>query len=245
MTRTNLVISAYGGERRVYDPNYEADRGFYLRLQMQQLRVLNHELTQVTVMDSGGDANYAKALHEFGEIIPNMEIISRVNVGLSYGALNDAFARHRADFDYYILLEDDYFFVEDHFDRTLVEMFRGYRDCGYLCSLRSVGPVHAGICNGIFSGHVLEQIWVKEGALPHHNGLDYSLCEMYGQIDLSSAVIRAGYQLYDIGDRYRVPFSGGSNQKREIKWYYPEQEKLLIVPSIMLELQGLLWEGQK
>ncbi len=68
---------------------------------------------------------------------------------MSYGAWSELFGKNKDKFDYFIFNEDDYFFIEDDFDSTLVRKFNSYPNCGYLCAVVINHPKpHAGHSTG-------------------------------------------------------------------------------------------------
>lgn len=77
------------------------------------------------------------------------------NQGWSYGSWHHAVQKYQG-FDHYLFLEDDYAFVKDDFDTTLVQMWeeREYREVEFLCNFYHLP--NAIVTNGVSSGKALE-----------------------------------------------------------------------------------------
>ncbi len=212
--KINYVIAAWSGVRR------DGGNGLrYLRKQISQLDLLDHSLSQVTVMvphnpDEPSDFSaYVAALAEK----PGFVIVRCKNEGVSYGSWSRAYEKWRTAFDFYIFMEDDYHFVEDHFDRTLVTMLKGH---GYLCGFVSEkdGVQWPGNAIGIARSEVLEKVRQVYGQLPFDRqaaGGRYT--EANGQVEWGLAFQRAGYTIADITDQYAC-----------LHWYWQHRECRLI-----------------
>lgn len=129
----NYVISAYFGYRKDEDPDFERDRSIYLRTHLEQLVVLKHRLTKVTVVVSKDNTAIHKGrdhdvefgywhglVHRFSgyvEKLPGFEILVRENAGMCYGAFSDV-ARLNPKMDH-IFMQDDWVPFGDNFDRRI------------------------------------------------------------------------------------------------------------------------------
>ena len=250
----NCVIACWSGLRRDDFKPYEEDRTYYIRTQLQALEKVKHNLDQITfVIPDNPDE--PKEFTEFLETIPRrigtalVKIMRRENFGQSYGSYSDVYKQYRDRFDYYILVEDDYIFVQNHFDLELMINFEAMLGCGFLCSLiledLETPNLHAGIANGITSAAVLEKIWQKYGELPHRNWDDAALTEetKYNtgpQIKFSLAFLEVGKGLYDMTYKYQAPFlSVGLEDVKELRIYAEHRAKILSAPVQYLKELGL------
>jgi hypothetical protein len=220
MSHSCLMVHNYFGPRRVYLQEYVDDPLFYAKKQIEFLQKYKHSLSKIyfTVNQRGlEDDPY---IFELKKILPSkiqnasVELLLRPNIGLSYGAFSDIFKENRLKYDYYFFTEDDYLFVQDDFDKILIDMFNRYENAGYVSALVReestvfpVYPKHAGIQMGVTSSAVLEELFNKfGGSLPHNdkpmNGLDYSADETIGNVGQTNQIYKMGYELYDVRESY-------------------------------------------
>jgi len=244
MDRVCYVINFYFGKRRKSIDRYNhVDRLCFVRKQIETLTEFKHNLSKI-IFNFNLDLEHYSYFNEALEIIPQqiqnskVEINIRENKGMSYGAWSDLFGKNRDKFDYFIFNEDDYFFIEDNFDSTLIRKFNSHPDCGYLCMIVRASKnwnnnlTHAGHSTGISSNEILKKIYLKYGELPHGNTSDYSENEKNGQIAQSNIFVKEGYKLYDIRDEYKVLFTpGGIDNENDIHRYFDYNEKELIKPA--------------
>lgn len=232
MIRTNLVVACWGGPRRTPHCEYEADRAYYLKAQLDSLEKFKHNLSQITFVSTGGDSQgYFDCLKL---IARQYALIEREDIGMSYGSFNAAWQADRS-FDYYIFLEDDYVFMKDNFDVDMINCFNSIDDCGYLCQLawgRVI--VHPAVFNGIASNECLRRLDVLPGSheFSDDNLLYYGQVESNGQRAWGDRVARVGLKVKDMGRRFKAPFieSGGS-----LICWHPEAPEYIIVPVQIYE----------
>jgi hypothetical protein len=241
MEKVCYIINFYFGKRRKTIDRYSnIDRLCFVRKQIEILTEFKHNLSKI-IFNFNLEPEHYSYFNEALKIIPQqiqnseVEINIRENKGMSYGAWSDLFGKNRDKFNYFIFNEDDYFFIEDNFDSTLVRKFNSYPNCGYLCMI--VRPSeswnnyqsHAGHSSGISSNKILSEIYLKYGELPHGISSEYEENEINGQVKQSYAFVKEGYKLYDIRDEYRVLFiPGGIDDKNDYHIYFDYNEKELI-----------------
>ena len=204
MARTNLVIPCWGGDRRGGHQDI-----VYCRKAIGQLRILRHNLDQITLCvsddpQSNAFKQYISSLTEETDL--PIQIFKRDNVGLSYGAFSEVFDAFGDKFDYYILMEDDYYFCYHNFDSKLIELFEKQDRCGFLCGFVSVaaGKRWAGNCNGIASYEALAAVKQCFGKLPFDESLKNNYSEESGQITFSQSFEKVGYSLADITEEFET-----------------------------------------
>lgn len=164
MSHTNLIIAAWGGERKNERPQYlkltPCGTVNHIAKQITTLNRYNNNLNQVTIVCppcSDPNPEYSDAINKLPKYLNNgakVELLySDRNIGSFYSYLF-AVQRYRDDFDYYICIEDDYVFVENGFDSIMINMYEQRRDrgCEYLLSYLEHG---AAVMNGIVSSKVL------------------------------------------------------------------------------------------
>lgn len=242
---TCYTINFYLGNRRKTIDDYERDRLCFLRKQIETLDRYSHELGKIVFSFNINEEHY-DYVSEIFRIVPKyiqgspVEVHFRKNEGMSYGAWSDSFARNGDSYDYFIFNEDDYFFVQNNWDKYLVDKFNSYQDAGYVCAvLREPDDwngfkKHAGHSTCVSSKKVLTQIFDKHGMLPHGSGSEYHANEQKGQIDQSFCVLELGYNIYDIRDDYRVAFAWTVPGEAEILRFFWWNDKDLIQPARIL-----------
>lgn len=200
----NCVIATWGGDRRGGHKDI-----VYCKKAIEQLEKLNHNLTQVTlaVCDAQEQSpEFLSYINTLSSSLP-IKIFHRKNKGLSYGAYSDVFAHYKTEFDYYIFMEDDYYFCRNNFDDELINLFESTSNCGYVCGFVSQANKKRwmGNSNGISSSSVLSEVFNYYGKLPHDescSGVTYT--EESGQVTFSDAFTNLGYTLADITKDFEV-----------------------------------------
>lgn len=177
-----------------------------IQMHMEVLARTKHNLSQVTIAQPTDELpedlkKYLDGLEESShqEGTP-IKIVYRENRGLSYGGWADGVSRF-PDFDYHILIEDDYVPAKDNFDKDLVEIYEHGRrnlNSGFLCGLcRFRRKDHAAISNGIIASSVLPR-------------LDLSMWD--DQIRFSRSFQKVGLRITDWRDFFASPFYRESQQ---------------------------------
>lgn len=119
-----LIVAFYFGAR---DGISEEDSLNCLNAQIHNLNKYKHNLTDIIFAIS---EDHRKNI----DISKNKNIIYfyRPNEGLSFGAWIDVMKTFRDKYDYYICLEDDYYFIKNHFDSIMINEFNNNKNIGYL-----------------------------------------------------------------------------------------------------------------
>lgn len=242
--KTCYIAVFYLGERRREVEESKNDKLFYLKTHLAHLSYYSHNIDDIFLVFNL-DKEHHSYIPEIENLVPNkilntnVTIITRENKGFSYGAWNDVIETQINNYDYFILNEDDYYFVQDNWDQYLIDKFNSYTDCGYVCPLvkEPVYPheyqKHAAHSSGITSAKVLKDVIDKFGKLPFNNSNDYA-GGVLSQIDVTHAFIETGYNIYDIRDDYRVLFAMTEPPNIEVwKLFYWNSEHL-ILPAIGL-----------
>jgi len=127
--KINYIIACWSGMRRVNPQAYIDDRAIFLRKHLKYMRNLKHSIDQITIIISD-NPDEPKSYKDFINRLPQMinntkiEVMRRSNIGYSYGGYSDVFERYRKQFDYYLLMEDDYVFMLDNFDDIMLNDFK-------------------------------------------------------------------------------------------------------------------------
>lgn len=228
-SKTCYVVNFYLGKRRYPVDKEREDKLCYLRTQIECLKKYKHSLSKIVFnfnIDDKDSDDFKDALDIIPKKIQNteVEVVGRKNYGMSYGAWSDNFTRLMDQYDYYIFNEDDYFIVQDDFDKYLVNKFNSLPNCGYLCGLvrepTSMNNYkrHAGMSSGISSYECLKKVHDHFGKLPHSDNSSYSSNEMTGQVGQSASFRDVGYEIYDIREEYRMRFFWGGYIDNYFKW---------------------------
>ena len=231
-----LVNVFWIGNRRFTFDEYENDRLYFLKKQIECLQTYKHNLTKIIFLFNIEPDQY-HLLSKVFDITPKhiqgveVEIIIRKNVGLSYGAWSDTFKQYKSKYDYYVFNEDDYFFVQHDWDKYLVNKYNSYDDCGYLCmAVREAMHwnqyrKHAGSSIGIASCENLMKVYNRYGKLPN---LDEKLegdegnYQGWGDIQLRFGFVFFFFLLnvYDVRDDYAVLFQKQSPDGNTPIWVF-------------------------
>ncbi len=228
MAKVNYLLACWTGRRRADDPRAAADRTFLVRKHLEALGEAKHSLSQITIiLAEGGDRkadDYIKSIRSAGST--PVEVLVRGNEAFSYGSWSHAFEVYKRDFDYYILVEDDYAPWCDHFDRILVG--HSGAEGAYVCSLTSMGK-----CAAISNGIVSSSLWSRVHPAPI--ALRGGAC----QIRWTSAFSRHGVQVKDYTEEMSSPFwdVGG------VKWFGEKRLPPLFVPIHMVEREVPIQEA--
>jgi len=228
--KTCYIINFYLGDRRYPIEQEKEDKLCYVKAQIECLKKYNHSLSKIIFSFNLDNERDNKLFDAATSIIPKkiqntiVEVIARENYGMSYAAWSDNFARLMDEYDYYIFNEDDYLIVQDNFDDYLVDKFNELPNCGYLCGLvrEASSMTHfkkcAGMSAGISSYECLKKVFDEFGELPHSKGKTYTQNEMQGQVGQTDAIVKVGYELYDIREEYRMRFFWGQYIDNYFKW---------------------------
>lgn len=233
MKKLCYIINFWLGERRCPDYRSENNGIFYLEKQIEFLSKVKHNIDTIIFNFNTNDSQYdilTKAVKLIPKKIQNseVEVNTRQNIGMSYGAFSDCFVKNKDKYEYFLFNEDDYIFVEDFFDKTLIKMFNDKKKCGYLCMVVSDDfKRHASHSTGISTNKILSEVYEIKGELPHSKTNNYSSNEKEGQIMQSHSFIEIGYDVDDVRDKYRVYFSGCDGTWR---WFHSHNKKEILSP---------------
>lgn len=187
--KVNYIIAAWDGDR-VSANSYSYEN--VLRKHLAALDKFKHSFEQITIMRPESpprNTYYDIPLRD------NIQVITHKNENLSYGQWLRALELFHKDFDYHILIEDDYVPATDDFDRKLLDM---YQEGTYLCSMVGGKPFHCMISNGIISSQAYR-------SMCHANYERYF--EQYDpQRAFSRLLIEHGVECLDYRHRYKVEF---------------------------------------
>ena len=223
---TLLVVACSGFSRRAEDPAYGTDRALYLKQQHHSLSRLSYSC-DVVLVNNGGVPDYLEYLDT---LRGTYRVLDRENRGMSLGALSDAWKTH-PDYDYYILLEDDYVFVLDYFDEEMEEMIGAVPDCGYMCQVADTAAhdcLFPSFMNGIATSALMNRLggFLQENQPSNHAMGDQMQKDFGTQIRETRQ-----FTLADMGSRFKAPFAETRGHTWNIVEYYPEAPYLLLVPS--------------
>lgn len=231
------IVSLYFGTRRVEASGYRQDRLFYLRKHIEQLSKLKYSCSKVIFVisqTSSQNTNVIEAeratklIDSFKKECPEkeVEILSRKNLGMSYGAWDEALKRSCKDVDYAFLIEDDYCPVSNNFDEKFLHFFTENKKLAYVCQLwwthNAASAFHAGISNGLLS----MDAYFSSGGFKIRHESDYGT-GIENQKYFLNLLTDHGYEVRDIGDIYKNYFL---NHLSELKIYGNKDGEDLILP---------------
>lgn len=231
MYKVAYLLAAYGGRS-----NDGVDRTIYLRDHLEQLRTVKHHIDAIIIIINTSKQElpeYTEFVRTISEKIGDtpVTILRRSNIGMSYGAYTHAFKKYVNEFDYFILMEDDYLPVEDYFDTTLVNMLKEAVGTAYLCGCIAYGwgkgqfP-HAGLSNGIIPSDIIKKVH-SSGGFRHSNTIgDGATDGSTGQVIFSQSVLPFG-SITDITNRYPLIFYHTTGNRLE---YDKHNKAVLLAP---------------
>lgn len=162
----------------------------------------------------------SQAGNKFIESINNTQIkrgkvisYTRENFGLSFGSYNDAFAKFKEKYDYFLFTEDDWIIINDNYLKVGIDIIQNNSLVG-MVSYVGITKVHkskwkilnlnkktAYSCHGaigLAETKTLKKIFDKFGALPHYNKSDYQKSITFGEIMFPNSFIQIGYKIVDL-----------------------------------------------
>lgn len=244
VNKTCLIVNFYFGDRRNPCKKYEEDRLILLKTQIDMLTKINHNLSKIVFYFNIDETDFG-LMNTVIKMVPNsiqnssldIRFRNNKNGGYSYGSFSDAFTEYKEKFDYFIFLEDDYFIIENYFDSILIDIYHSYKNCGYLCSLKtgtfSEGEhidTHAANSFGIASKNNLQLVFDKFGRLPYKDGNSYSINE-HSQILFSNAFIQVGLEIYDLRNYYKLLHSSNTAKDCDFFQYFSWNNNSIILPD--------------
>ena len=194
--RINYIIATWNG-RRVKPA---VDMIYYKKVlnnHIKQINNVRNNISQITIMKPLSKVN--NSYYDIPED-NRIQIVDCENKYFSYGQWLTALKRYVDDFDYHILIEDDYVPACDNFDEKLIDL---YEEGTYLCSLAGDDksfnlPFHCRISNGIISSKTIKKI-IK--TVDFNDWFDSNY-----QLNFSKYLLDNNIGLKDYKDEYRVTF---------------------------------------
>jgi len=234
MGKINYIIACWSGKRR--DCIVNKHPAYYLQKHIEMLSKFKHNISQITVVIPHNPKEPLEYRNYINHIKKRsiIKVIERENFGQSYGSYSAAFHKYR-DFNYYIFIEDDWVFVQDNFDKKLIDFFND-ANCGYLCGLTGMYRKDkvASISNGITTSKILNLIWDKFKCIPHGN-TNKNPYSVSSQVQFSRAFTTVKKDICDITREYAVPF----NAFGKLKIFNNKKDNFLMVPTQFLQTLGI------
>jgi len=207
MQSVNLVIAAYGGERRASCNHYDVDRTLYLSALLQNIANLEHGISKIFIVAPPPEFNrddfnaYLRVLEHSYKGKTELTIVHRKsNNGISYGAFSDVYQEFQES-GYWLFMEDDYIWAQANFEQVYINKYEESGACMVTPMARPTEPKHAAV--GICFSHSreLDIICERNGRLPH-DAENRSYGEV-SQILFSRGFTDAGFDIIDTMCSYR------------------------------------------
>jgi RimJ/RimL family protein N-acetyltransferase len=140
-----------------------------------------------------------------------LRVLTRPNVGLSFGGYDYAFSLLGDAYDYWLFTEDDHIAVKDGYMAQAIGQLQADTNIGFVAlvgvSQSCFHPHHAHGGVGVAPRTVLQQVKAAnasgehpQGHLPYHVSPGYADQERLGEIRFTNAIDRLGYRLVDLDD---------------------------------------------
>lgn len=205
--RVAYVIASYancGG--RLTAIKYPPDTSTYMSIHMDKLREADSEnLDGIFILKAAAPKIDEGFYNYSSKDLPHIEEIDCPNIAQSYGQWAK-FLLENDDFDYYILIEDDYCLNNSSAISTLVaEHQQRLPGGGFLCSRILSNPRHAGISNGVVDGKTIREMSSRLDFLEHITTApvkEYNNQPVY-QINFATMFED---KLADLADTYSIPY---------------------------------------
>jgi hypothetical protein len=234
MVSVNYVIATYPGKQCVSNRNNFVTHSIhpetYLRHHLEQLIKLPYDtITQITIMK----ATPAKGTpcwnnyYKIDDLIRKLQESRGItvvthnvpNVGQSYGQYIKAYEMtHAQNFDYWILMEDDYIPLLPHFDNVLIRKYNNkaktMSNLLLLCSwatkvatTKGVIAHHAAHSLSLVNEKTMSKVFNKDSIHKHYN----SFCNSQCQMKFSLLFTKYNIKILDYTDLYSTPFWNGKS----------------------------------
>ena len=201
------LIASYGNSTGRLTANmFPPSPSTYMSLHMDKLRECDSELLDSIYILKAKAPFIDEGFYDYSTLgLPKVKEIDYPNMAQSYGQWVRFIVEH-LDFDYYILIEDDYCFNNaKSISLLLSEHKKRLPDGGFLCSRILNNPRHAGISNGVVDGKTINDISSRVALLDFvltNPVKEYNNQPVY-QINFA---LLFGAGLADISDTYSVPY---------------------------------------
>jgi len=250
--RVNYVIASYAGtkcvsHRRFCEDTTDIHPKDYLKRHLQQLGTVPHSLSQITLMKAQvplGTPVYSEYYDVDAEIAALTALGTQVktyivgNCGVSYGQYIHAFELTEnvgQEFDYWILVEDDYVPVLPHFDVVLMETHKTVIGrAGVLCAWASSNNykrLHLAHSLCIIDGNAIEQTFGKKSRHRHRTAVKQfaGVQPAASQRLFSKLFSDAKLPLKDYSDYYYTPYWTG-NRIVDCSENIPKNDAAIFMP---------------
>jgi len=220
----NYIIATWAGDKR-RNPSTE-----YLKFHLDRLFALQHNLANITIvrpLGSDCDEFYELPAH----IADKVTILHRPANDRSYGQFLWAFDK-TPKCDFFILAEDDYIPVVDHFDSILENML--YKNnADYVCGRYHNGEPEMNI--GIVRAEAMEKI-AGDQVQFHVNGTN----DGDEKVMFAKMFTDNGLKIADYSDEYAVPY-----WDRYLRYLTPNKGQALFEPFQKLAGKAFTYEWDR
>ena len=234
----NYVIACWSGLRRINPKVYIKDRSIFIKKHLKTLFSLKHSIDQVTIVITH-NPDEPKEFREYISSLPSVigstkiVIIERPNIGYSYGGYSEVFDKYKEEFEYYMLMEDDYTFMLDNFDKIMINEMQdekcafatfwvrlGYKklilrrierkldnDKTLIQSVNKYYPdeyYFPIVSVGMVKSKAMSDVCKKYGHMPFSKSNKHQNNKIEGQFALSTVFQQVGWHITDVNTKYRV-----------------------------------------
>lgn len=209
---SNYIIASWSGPRRKGGEGHEI-----LADHLDALSKVSHELAQVVVAvpwNPDEPPAYRKLIRSLPAKVGGARVVllERPNHGMSYGCWGDALAVWCGHFPYHFMMEDDFVYCRDGFDKLCVDMILEAGG-GMLCGGVSGDGTYGTVANCVVADHDVRKVRSKyAGRLPYSRGVGYK--SEGSQSVWGQNFWRQNVRLIDMREEYGVSFgeNHGVNQ---------------------------------
>lgn len=146
------------------------------------------------------------------------KIIHRPNIGISFGGFNEAFKRHKEEYDYWLFSEDDFCYHKDGYAQHYLGVLSENPNCAFVATLGIGRPTHAtkhahggmGFTHRDYMEETIpleyheddgnnKQAFKKAGSLPYYrekkDANETRPHCIYGEVPFTYSLVRLGYDI--------------------------------------------------
>ena len=211
----NTCVVGYPPLMAIHSQNFPSEESILelLKLNVEQERLVDPGVPCDTVIVNS-DTGWQKG-NEYLDSINNtstrtgiFRVVHRPNIGISYGAYNDAYQKYKDEYAYWIFTEDDILINSNNYFKAAIDYYNQKKDTGFVAfiglSMEGCGGEtgehlkHAHNAAGITHVDILNEVNRKHGNLPYADNSDsqtYPDVILYGEVAFTNEIMKLGYEL--------------------------------------------------
>lgn len=131
-----------------------------------------------------------------------IRVVTRENIGVSFGSFSYAFDMFKTEYDYFLFCEDDIIFIQDDYYKKCIEQFETDRDNLGFIALAPISEdnTHSGGGFGCSKTDVLNKVCEhNQGVLPYNNINDSTIhLHESAEVRFTNIFLELGYKIKNL-----------------------------------------------